>query len=61
MREENLNNEVWDAYNATLGDIIANPKGHGFDDTIIPVCQYLGYFCPVNPPCYNLANMTRLR
>lgn len=58
MRDENLNNEVWDAYNATLGDIIANPKGHGFDDTIIPVCHYLGYFCPVNPPCYNIANMT---
>lgn len=61
MRDENLNNEVWDAYNATLGDIIANPKEHGFDDTIIPVCQFLAYFCPVNPPCNNFANMTSVQ
>ena len=58
LYDENLNHEVWDEYNAVLGEIIANPKEYGFDDTIIPVCQYLGYFCPVNPPCYNLANMT---
>lgn len=58
MRDENLNNEVWNAYNATLGEIIANPKDYGFDETIIPVCQFLAYFCPVNPPCNNFANMT---
>ncbi|MBR3830771.1 MAG: hypothetical protein IKJ52_05920 [Muribaculaceae bacterium] len=61
MRDENLNNEVWNAYNTTLGDIIANPKGHGFDETIIPVCLFLAYFCPVNPPCNNFANMTSVQ
>lgn len=61
MRDENLNTEVWDAYNATLGDIIANPKGYGFDETIIPVCHFLAYFCPVNPPCNNFANMTSVQ
>lgn len=61
MRDENLNNEVWDAYNATLGEIIANPKEYGFDETIIPVCQFLAYFCPVNPPCNNFANMTSVQ
>lgn len=61
MRDENLNTEVWDAYNATLGDIIANYKEYGFDETIIPVCQFLAYFCPVNPPCNNFANMTSVQ
>lgn len=61
MRDENLNTEVWDAYNATLGDIIANYKDYGFDVTIIPVCQFLAYFCPVNPPCNNFANMTSVQ
>lgn len=58
MLDENLNHEVWDDYNAILGDIIANPKDYGFDECIIPVCQFLAYFCPVNPPCNNFANMT---
>lgn len=61
MLDEQLNHEVWDEYNAILGKILADPKGYGFDDTIIPVCHFLAYFCPVNPPCNNFANMTTVQ
>lgn len=61
MLDENLNLEVWNAYNANLGEVIANPNEYGFDETIIPVCQFLAYFCPVNPPCNNFANMTSVQ
>ena len=61
MLDEQLNHEAWDVYNTTLGDIIANYKEYGFDETIIPVCQFLAYFCPVNPPCNNFANMTSVQ
>lgn len=61
MLDEQLNHEAWDDYNAILGEILANPKEYEFDDTIIPVCQFLAYFCPVNPPCNNFANMTTVQ
>ena len=53
--------EEWNHYNKTLSSIIEDPKAYGFDDNIIPVCQFLAYFCPVNPPCENFANMSSFR
>ncbi len=56
--DPNINIEAYEAYTRKLELITSNPKDYGFNNTIILVCQYLGYFCPVNPPCYNFANMT---
>ncbi|MBO5272299.1 MAG: hypothetical protein J6B30_05745 [Muribaculaceae bacterium] len=61
MFDEKLPLNEWKAYNDSLNAIIANPKEYGFDNTIIPVCQFLAYFCPVNPPCNNFANMTTVQ
>lgn len=61
MFDEDLNHEEYKAYNENINAIIANPEDFGFDDTIIPVCQFLAYFCPVNPPCYNFANMSSVQ
>lgn len=61
MLDEKLPLNEWKAYNENLNAIIDNPADFGFDDTIIPVCQFLAYFCPVNPPCNNFANMTSVQ
>lgn len=57
-----LDNEVprdaWEEYNKRIDAIVSNPSEYGLPDAILPVVQFLGYFCPVNPPCNNIANMS---
>ena len=56
--DPNIDSKAYEAYTRKLQLIIDDPKAYGFDERIIVVCQYLGYFFPEDTTEVAFANRT---